>query len=121
MYFEPIFYALKIKWYSITVIILRLMEVYPEKMDSTHHIIRVAHDACTFHFLGVYLYPPKNYYSHSLIHQNFHLQQFKRKGGKRGRRSGRGEGNVKSETYIYLVTPDSADERETILNKVLHT
>ena len=43
------------------------MEIYPDKMKSTHE----AHDAVYMyivHFFGEYLYPPKTYYSHSLKH-----------------------------------------------------
>ena len=44
----------------------RWMEVYPPKTDDLLHIMRYAHDAVYGPFFGVYLYPPKNYYSHSL-------------------------------------------------------
>ena len=40
------------------------MEVYPEKMDGTFHIMHYAHDAVNRPFFGVYLHP-KKYYSHS--------------------------------------------------------
>ena len=55
----------------------RWMEVYPEKMDDTYHIMRYAHDAVyrPFHReIHMYLNPSKNYYSQSfnnLINSSF--------------------------------------------------
>ena len=49
------------------------MELYPDKIDGTLHIMRYAHGAVyrPFFFFGdgVYIHPPNNYYSFSLRRQ----------------------------------------------------
>ena len=45
------------------------MEVYPQKMDGTHHIMRYVHDKgvpSIFSGFTMYLHPQKNDYSHFL-------------------------------------------------------